>query len=434
MRLFAGVRPKSRGAFAVPMRTMLTLVNAVLVNAGFLLAFLIRYGFTFPEYNFAPYKRSFLFLTAIYVLSAAGCGVYRRRFKSSWDLFKRVFSALFISTLLSVAFVYVFRVEWGAFPTSIFIISFFVNLLLVFAVSRRLLKAAKRIKKKVVVLGEEEIEDMMPRRPHVVKQKIHSIRELLGCRDLDEILICEKIRDDSDFSLLVYLVQKLKVEVVFSPSIYMELLPMRINGEGPVAYLNTFFGRKPDIEEFFMRVLDVVASMFILIISAPAIAVAGLLIKSTSSGPVFYKQERVGKDGKVFTLYKFRTMVKDAEKRVGPVLATRDDPRVTGVGRILRAMRLDELPQLFNVLRGDMSLVGPRPERPHFVRQHRVLRQMRLVVRPGITGLAQVRSLYDLKPKHKIKYDHLYIQRRSFLLNLYILAKTVPVIFSKKGW
>ena len=127
-------------------------------------------------------------------------------------------------------------------------------------------------------------------------------------------------------------------------------------------------------------------------------------------------------------------MVKDAEKIVGPVLASRDDPRVTKAGKVLRATRLDELPQLFNVLRGDMSLVGPRPERSHFVKLHKSLRELRLAVKPGLTGLAQIRSFYNLHPKHKIKYDYLYIQRRSLLLNLYILAKTIPIIFSKKGW
>jgi lipopolysaccharide/colanic/teichoic acid biosynthesis glycosyltransferase len=133
-------------------------------------------------------------------------------------------------------------------------------------------------------------------------------------------------------------------------------------------------------------------------------------------------------------LYKFRTMVKDAEKKVGPVLASRDDPRVTRIGKILRVSRLDEFPQFFNVLRGDMSLVGPRPERPHFVRRHKALQELRLAVKPGLTGLAQIRGYYDLKPAHKMKYDYLYIQKRAFLLNLYILVLTIPAILSKKGW
>ena len=127
-------------------------------------------------------------------------------------------------------------------------------------------------------------------------------------------------------------------------------------------------------------------------------------------------------------------MVKDAEKEHGPVLASRNDPRVTKVGEFLRATRLDELPQLLNILRGEMSLVGPRPERPHFVKQHKVLQELRLAVKPGLTGLAQIRSFYDLKARHKIRYDYLYIQKRSLLLNLYILVLTIPAVFSRKGW
>jgi len=127
-------------------------------------------------------------------------------------------------------------------------------------------------------------------------------------------------------------------------------------------------------------------------------------------------------------------MIDDAEKHVGPVLATRDDDRVTPVGRILRRMRIDELPQIYNVLRGDMSLVGPRPERPFFVERHKALQGVRLAVKPGLTGLAQVRSFYDLKPAHKVKYDYLYIQKRSLFLNIRILLQTIPALFTKKGW
>jgi lipopolysaccharide/colanic/teichoic acid biosynthesis glycosyltransferase len=183
-----------------------------------------------------------------------------------------------------------------------------------------------------------------------------------------------------------------------------------------------------------MRCLDIAGSILILFFSLPVTILIPLLIKISSSGPVFYKQQRVGKDGRLFMLYKFRTMVKYAEKEVGPVLASRNDPRVTNVGKFLRATRLDEIPQLINVLKGDMSLVGPRPERPHFVKKHKALHELRLAVKPGLTGLAQIRSFYDLKPRHKIKYDYLYIQKRALLLNLYILIRTIPTIFSRKGW
>ena len=186
--------------------------------------------------------------------------------------------------------------------------------------------------------------------------------------------------------------------------------------------------------ELLIRLFDMVGSLVILILAFPVMLGVALLIKLTSHGPVLYRQERVGKNGSVFTLYKFRTMINDAEKHIGPVLAAKDDDRVTPIGRILRRMRLDELPQLFNILCGEMSLVGPRPERPYFVARHKVLQGVRLSVKPGLTGLAQVRSVYDLKPSHKVRYDSLYIQRRSLLLNIYILLQTIPVLLARKGW
>lgn len=190
----------------------------------------------------------------------------------------------------------------------------------------------------------------------------------------------------------------------------------------------------PHATEFLIRLLDVFGSLFILAFALPVMVVALLLIRITMGKPVFFRQERVGLGGDVFTLYKFRTMVNDAEKQVGPVWAARDDSRVTPIGRILRKIRIDELPQLYNILRGDMSLVGPRPERPFFVLRHQALQGARLAVKPGLTGLAQIRGLYDLKPTHKVKYDCLYIQKRSFLLNVYILLRTIPALFTKMGW
>lgn len=186
--------------------------------------------------------------------------------------------------------------------------------------------------------------------------------------------------------------------------------------------------------EFLMRALDIAGSVSIFATTMPMMAGAALLIKMSSPGPVLYRQTRVGKNGAIFTLYKFRTMVNNAEEHTGPVWAEENDSRVTPIGRFLRKTRLDELPQLFNVLCGDMSLVGPRPERPYFVSHFKVLQGTRLAVKPGVIGLAQVRSRYNLKPEHKIKYDFLYIKRRSLFLNIYVLLKTIPILFSKNGW
>jgi lipopolysaccharide/colanic/teichoic acid biosynthesis glycosyltransferase len=409
------------------------LIDIILINVGFLASFLIRYGLPLPKYNFLPYKKSLVFLTLIYVSVLAIFGVYKRRFKSSWDLFKRIFSGLVLGTLLSVAFVYVFRIRWGAFPTGIFIISFLINLVLIFKLNQYVLKTRGIIRKRILIIGDDDTEDVAQSSAVVEKIKTTEIGKLITHTDIDEIVICQRIQNAEDLSFLIYLIQRLKADVFFSPSIYMELLSKRINGEDPVQFLNTFVGKKRDAEEFFIRVLDIIGSFLMLLVFAPVMILISLLIKISSAGPVIYKQKRVGKDGHVFTLYKFRTMIKDAEKTLGPVWASSEDPRKTKVGKILRMTRLDELPQLFNVLCGDMSLVGPRPERPYFVRQYKALQQLRLSVKPGMTGLAQIRGFYDLKPEHKAKYDYLYIQKRSLLLNLYTLLKTISVVFSKKG-
>jgi lipopolysaccharide/colanic/teichoic acid biosynthesis glycosyltransferase len=368
------------------------------------------------------------------VLALALFRVYQSTFKSSWDLFQRVFAGLVLGTLLSIAFVYVFRIKWGAFPTSVFVISFFINLVLLFKLNQFILKAKQRIRKKVVVIGQGTLEGMVSKKAFIENVAVGELDQLMQHADADEIVICEQIQNDRVLNLLVYLIQKLKIDVVFAPSIYLKMLPEKISGSNSVGSLSTFVGRKRDVEEFLMRGLDLVGSVVVLLISLPPLMLIALLIKLTSRGPVLYKQPRAGKDGKIFTLYKFRTMIPDAEELSGLAPARRDDPRITKVGKWLRRTRLDELPQLLNVIKGQMSLVGPRPENLYRVDAHKGLQGLRLAVRPGITGLAQIRSFYDLNPKHKIKYDYLYIQQRSFLLNLYILAKTIPVIFSKKGW
>ena len=416
------------------MRFVLILTNIVLVNLGFFIAFFIRYSISIPERSFLPYKKSFVFLTLIYIFALILLKVYKSRFKSSWELFKRVFCGLFLGSLLSIAFVYAFRSQWAAFPTSVFAISFFVNLLLIFKVNQFVLKTKKKIRKQVIILGEGKVDDIVGKKANVERKRIGQIRELLEYPNIDEIVVSEKITNAKDLNLLIYIEQKLKAEILFSPSVYVGLLPERINGNSSVSPLSTFVGRQRDFDEFLIRLFDVVGSIVVLLISFPWMLLTALLVKVSSPGPVFYKQKRAGKDGKVFTLYKFRTMVKDAEKVSSLEPALANDPRVTSVGKWFRMTRVDELPQLINVLKGEMSLVGPRPENLYRIGIHKALQGLRLAVKPGITGLAQIRSFYDLHPKNKIKYDYLYIQRRSLQLNLYILAKTIPVLFSKKGW
>jgi sugar transferase (PEP-CTERM system associated) len=188
------------------------------------------------------------------------------------------------------------------------------------------------------------------------------------------------------------------------------------------------------------RGLDLVAAGIGLVTAAPIMALVALAVRLTSPGLVFYHQPRVGQHGRIFTVHKFRSMRQDAEAESGPVWASKSgDPRVTVIGRFLRRSRLDELPQLWNVLKGDMSFVGPRPERPEFVAE--LTRQIpfygqRHVVRPGLTGWAQVRYTYGASVEdalQKLQYDLFYIKNLSLALDLFIMLDTVKTVLLRRG-
>lgn len=187
------------------------------------------------------------------------------------------------------------------------------------------------------------------------------------------------------------------------------------------------------------RVVSVLASLACLIVFLPLIPFIILAIKLDSAGAATYRQERVGRNGVVFSCYKFRTMRADAEADTGPTWATDDDPRITRVGRVLRYARLDEIPQLYNVLRGDMGFIGPRPERPEFVEKlsrEIPYYQLRHIVRPGITGWAQIRYKYGSSVEdalQKLQYDLFYIKNMSLGLDFWIIVQTIKVILLGRG-
>jgi exopolysaccharide biosynthesis polyprenyl glycosylphosphotransferase len=207
-------------------------------------------------------------------------------------------------------------------------------------------------------------------------------------------------------------------------------------GTGILSMIISFVRRTYAITK---RILDILLSITAVVILSPLFLFTALLIKFTSRGPVFYFQERVGRDGKLFKMYKFRTMKVDAEKGIGAVWAQKNDPRLIPIGGFLRKAHVDEIPQFVNVLRGEMSVVGPRPERPVFVeklKQQIPDYEKRLAVKPGITGLAQVWHRYDetlADVRKKIKYDLLYIRKFCLWTDIMILLRTVRVVFTGEG-
>ncbi|NUM25131.1 MAG: sugar transferase [Candidatus Buchananbacteria bacterium] len=212
-----------------------------------------------------------------------------------------------------------------------------------------------------------------------------------------------------------------------------------INTIEQIWFLENLAENNKRVYEIIKRLFDVVASLIILVISLPIIPFIALAIKLSSKGPVFFSQIRTGKNGKDFKATKFRTMIIEAEKN-GPQWAAKNDPRITRVGKFMRKTRLDEIPQLFNVLRGEMSLIGPRPERPEFVNQLQnqiPFYKERLLVKPGLTGWAQVMGpAYGGSVEEsyqKLQYDLYYIKNRSLAVDLSISLKTIKTILTRQG-
>jgi len=210
-----------------------------------------------------------------------------------------------------------------------------------------------------------------------------------------------------------------------------EPITMAVMGGG-LTGLTVRFARRGFRE--IKRALDILGASALLLILGPVILLFAAIVRLSSKGPSFFKQVRVGQDGKLFEIYKLRTMRTGAEQATGPVWARKRDSRVTRIGSFLRKAHIDEFPQLINVLRGEMSLIGPRPERPFFVNRFRreiPNYELRLTVKPGITGLAQVRYKYDetlADVKNKLTYDLVYVKRMSWSMDARILLWTFGTV------
>lgn len=212
------------------------------------------------------------------------------------------------------------------------------------------------------------------------------------------------------------------------------ILPFEKCGEHTVESVGQL-SCKP-VYSFVKRLFDIVVSFCALVVLAIPMAIISAVVFCSSPGPVLYAQERLGLDGKRFQILKFRSMYEDAEKDGAQWSQGDDDPRITPIGKFLRKTRLDELPQFICILKGDMSMVGPRPEREVFYREFETYIHgfsQRLMVKPGLTGLAQVNGGYDLKPEEKILFDIEYIQKRSLILDLKCILKTVKLVFTHEG-
>lgn len=301
-----------------------------------------------------------------------------------------------------------------------------------------LLQLQNRKTKLLVICGNEKpnIKERYSGQKWCDTSYIHISDSFVDIDEYDSILITQSVSDELKHKILEDTIKKNKA-VYVEPNMYeinltrYELVQF---DDVPVFYIKPF--EISVYQKGIKRFFDVILSFIGLIIMSPVMLITALAIKCDSVGSIIYKQERVTIDKKRFNIYKFRTMIEDAEKEEGPKLAEQGDKRITRVGKILRAWRIDELPQLFNILKGDMSIVGPRPERPVFVDEFSEKYRgydNRFIVKAGLTGYAQTYGKYDTDVKDKLLYDLLYIREYSLALDLKIIFLTLKTVLSHNG-
>ncbi len=425
------------------LKYMEMLIDIILVNLGFYIAFMLRFSFEPTAVQIKPFivMIPIISLTAIVLFYIYGVFSMAKRTLID-NIFSILLSLLFID-IISVVAAFYMR-EFG-FPRSIFIIAFFIQAILLIGWKFIINFAYKRYTrdKTILIVGPAEDVEKIAKKIILSKQSLGNIRYLCThvdndfynlIREVDEVFICASLENDKKSRIVSYCAGLDKVVYIVPELFEIALIKSQVEQfeDIPVFKIDNLYLTVEN--RIIKRIFDFIVSLTALIILSPVLILIGLAIKVYDRGPVIYSQERVTRGNKTFKLYKFRSMIVDAEKYTGPVLAADNDPRITPIGRFIRATRLDEFPQLINVFKGEMSLVGPRPERPCFVEQF--VEEIpdfkyRVTVKAGITGLAQVMGKYNTTPDDKLRYDLLYIRNYSFFLDIKIILQTIKILFMK---
>ncbi len=453
-----------------PRRTIFLVVSENLLIFGIIqLAVFMRSGFeTGSGVNSLNLMARVVLITLVCQMSLYYHDLYDLRIvKESKELFVRLIQSVGISAIL-VAGIYL------VFPSTflgqgVFVLStlFLLTLLSVWRVTFRKLSQIRDLKKPLVILGmghlAEKLYAEILSRPEVGVRivgfisddpetrgnSVNSLPVLGYTSELLQLVAREKVAGlvvampESRGKLPVRELLELKLQGVSieeATSLYEQITgKIAVENLRPSWLIFSHGFKKSRLALFYKRVFGIVFSLVGLLICSPLMAVVAVLIKLDSKGPVFFKQQRVGENGKVFELLKFRSMYHNAETKTGPIWAQKNDARVTRVGNLIRRIRLDEVPQFINVLLGDMSFVGPRPERPNFVEQLTEVipyYNQRHTVKPGITGWAQIKFRYGNTIEdtlEKLQYDLFYIKHMSISLDLFIILQTIKIVMQGRG-
>jgi exopolysaccharide biosynthesis polyprenyl glycosylphosphotransferase len=287
--------------------------------------------------------------------------------------------------------------------------------------------------------GDVQDSDKLELKNIETKIGLDNLREVLVQRRITTAIVAPEIYRSPELIQSLFDCLRHKIDFINLPGFYEKIAQkVPVSAINQIWFLENISQRQRRFYEFSKRFFDFFAAIALLIISLPLWPLIALIIKLESPGPVFYKQIRTGQGGKSFKVIKFRSMIKDAEKD-GPKMAQKNDPRVTKFGRFLRKSRFDELPQLWNVIKGEMSFIGPRAERPEFheeLKRHIPFYQERYLIKPGLSGWAQIKYGYSSSIEdnfEKIQYDLFYIKNRSFFFDLGIILKTINIILRGGG-
>jgi exopolysaccharide biosynthesis polyprenyl glycosylphosphotransferase len=450
---------------------MSVLLDGLFVNVGFVLAFLIGFGGHIPAdqvQNFPVYLGVSPIVTLFYLGGAWTYGLYDpEHADTAWLVARGVFAATFVGTILVAAVAFLGGPRTAAFARRVVILTWPTEFALL-AGWRLVFLRFGRVRwpeQRVLIVGTNETSVELANEVSLrgkwgwtmagliepgleacgaVGRQIEG-HPVLGCaRDIarvaadtraNRVIVVSPIALRELVEGLV-LADEVRVRVDVVPELYEIFIGTVDAIVGDVPLMEITRSTVPRYYAAAKRAIDLLGSALLAVVVSPVVLIAVIGIVATDGLPIVYSQERSGKNLKPFEVYKLRTMVKDAEKYSGAVLAEEDDPRITRVGRILRKTRIDELPQLFNIIRGDMSFIGPRPERPVFVEEF--CRDIpgyreRFNVKPGVTGLAQVSGGYATTPDRKLKYDLIYMYHQNLAMDIQIVAETLRVVLTGRG-
>lgn len=425
-------------------------IELVLVNMSYVVSLYLIYEPSLPTFakNMSDYFHSAPFLTIAALLYIDFFGMTHFFRKNRTDVASSAFQFVFLVTVTSAAIAYAF--QYFMFSRWAMALGSVIMLILTVLWSILCLKISKFIYSKgelLIIAATTEDADRLYMK---VRSELRSLHiDYLGYTLLDdmprvfdlinhstEVMVSSMVSESDRSSLFLYCVNLDKTIYVvpqFSDLIYTKFRIIQFQ-DMPTFMIDslglTFQQR------LLKRIFDVMFSILALVFTAPVQLIVAILVRMDSHGPVLYSQERITKSGRIYKVYKFRTMVDAAEEKFGAYQSSLDDPRVTKIGKTLRNTHIDELPQFLNILRGDMSVVGPRSDRPITVGEFEDNipgYNQRLKVKSGLTGLAQIYGKYNSDPEDKLSFDMMYIKNYSFLMDMKIILQTIKTMLPSKN-